>query len=90
MTISTTAAARLRKAARVILVGPPGCGKGTQTTRILNRYPQLTALSSGDLLRQNVRAGTPIGKTFQTPQNPILPTLSRRLMIMDTFGSTCG
>ncbi|RPB19821.1 adenylate kinase [Terfezia boudieri ATCC MYA-4762] len=61
MSIPTTMAARLRKAARVILVGPPGCGKGTQTTRVLNRYPQLTALSSGDLLRQNVRAGTPIG-----------------------------
>jgi len=63
--MSAAAAARLRKAARVILVGPPGCGKGTQTTRVLSRYPQLTALSSGDLLRQNVRAGTPIGITFQ-------------------------
>jgi len=60
---STTAnaAAKLRRAARVILVGAPGCGKGTQTTRLLNRYSQLTALSSGDLLRQNVRARTPIG-----------------------------
>lgn len=61
MTLTANTAAKLRKAARVILVGPPGCGKGTQTTRILNKYPQLSALSSGDLLRQNVRARTPIG-----------------------------
>ncbi|KAF8469566.1 P-loop containing nucleoside triphosphate hydrolase protein [Kalaharituber pfeilii] len=54
-------AEKLRKAARVILVGPPGCGKGTQSGRILARYPQITALSSGDLLRQNVRERTPIG-----------------------------
>ncbi|KAI5786373.1 P-loop containing nucleoside triphosphate hydrolase protein [Peziza echinospora] len=53
--------ARLRKAARVILVGAPGCGKGTQSVRLLERYPQLTALSSGDLLRQNVLKKTPIG-----------------------------
>ena len=84
MSISATAAARLRKAARVILVGPPGCGKGTQTTRVLNRYPQLTALSSGDLLRQNVRAGTPIGITFQKQhfKNSTSQTLSLRIVMM--------
>jgi len=58
---TANAVSKLRRAARVILVGAPGCGKGTQTSRLLNRYSQLTALSSGDLLRQNVRARTPIG-----------------------------
>jgi adenylate kinase len=36
-------------------------GKGTQTERMLKRYPQLSAISSGDLLRENVRQRTPLG-----------------------------
>ncbi|KAK6214085.1 hypothetical protein LQW54_004687 [Pestalotiopsis sp. IQ-011] len=52
---------RLRKAARVILVGAPGVGKGTQSERLLDRFPQLTAISSGDLLRNNVKNRTPLG-----------------------------
>ncbi|KAF2763661.1 P-loop containing nucleoside triphosphate hydrolase protein [Teratosphaeria nubilosa] len=52
---------RLRKAARIILVGAPGVGKGTQTERMLKKYPQLSAISSGDLLRENVRQRTPLG-----------------------------
>ncbi|KAK5001010.1 Adenylate kinase 2 [Elasticomyces elasticus] len=42
---------QLRKAARIILVGAPGVGKGTQTERMLKRFPQLSSISSGDLLR---------------------------------------
>lgn len=53
---------QLRKAARLILVGAPGVGKGTQTERLLKRYPQLSSISSGDLLRENVRQKTPLGK----------------------------
>ncbi|KAF2155918.1 mitochondrial adenylate kinase [Myriangium duriaei CBS 260.36] len=51
----------LRKAARVILVGAPGVGKGTQTERMLQRYPQLSSISTGDLLRDNVRRKTALG-----------------------------
>lgn len=51
----------LRKAARVILVGAPGVGKGTQTERMLERYPQLSSISTGDLLRDNVRRKTALG-----------------------------
>jgi len=51
----------LRRAARVLLVGPPGAGKGTQTERLLKRYPQLSSIGSGDLLRDNVRNRTPLG-----------------------------
>lgn len=53
---------RLRKAARMILIGAPGAGKGTQSTRMLERYEQLSTISSGDLLRENVRNRTPLGK----------------------------
>ncbi|KAI1109392.1 P-loop containing nucleoside triphosphate hydrolase protein [Nemania sp. NC0429] len=52
---------RLRRAARVILVGAPGVGKGTQSERLLSRFPQLSAISSGDLLRHNVKNRTPLG-----------------------------
>jgi adenylate kinase len=54
---------RLRKAARIILIGAPGVGKGTQTERLLARYPELSSISSGDLLRENVRKKTPLGKS---------------------------
>ncbi|KAK0128174.1 hypothetical protein ONS95_000155 [Cadophora gregata] len=52
---------KLSKAARIILVGAPGVGKGTQAERLLQRFPQLSAISSGDLLRDNVKNQTPLG-----------------------------
>ena len=55
------ATVELRRAARIILVGAPGVGKGTQAERLMKRYPQLSAVSSGDLLRDNVRNRTPLG-----------------------------
>ncbi|CAG8003607.1 unnamed protein product [Penicillium nalgiovense] len=52
---------QLRKAARIILIGAPGVGKGTQSERLLARFPKLASISSGDLLRENVRRRTPLG-----------------------------
>ncbi|KAF3484131.1 GTP:AMP phosphotransferase mitochondrial [Arthroderma uncinatum] len=57
---------RLKKAARIILVGAPGVGKGTQTERLISRYPQLASISSGDLLRENIRKKTDIGLKVQS------------------------
>ncbi|KAJ5121805.1 GTP:AMP phosphotransferase AK3 [Penicillium atrosanguineum] len=54
-------ARQLKKAARIILVGAPGVGKGTQSERLLARFPQLASISSGDLLRENVRRRTQLG-----------------------------
>jgi adenylate kinase len=45
----------------VMLMGPPGSGKGTQAVRVAERYA-LRHISTGDALRAAVKAGTPIGR----------------------------
>ena len=46
---------------RIVLLGAPGAGKGTQCKRIVNKYG-LLHLSSGDILRKNRAEGTQLGK----------------------------
>jgi adenylate kinase len=46
---------------RLLMVAPPGAGKGTQAKRLADHY-RIAHLASGDLLRQEVASGTEIGK----------------------------
>ena len=45
---------------KVVLLGPPGAGKGTQATGIAEKYG-IVHISTGDIFRSNVKEGTPLG-----------------------------
>jgi len=50
---------------RIVLVGPPGAGKGTQAKIVAERL-KIPAISTGDIFRANVGAGTPLGLEAKT------------------------
>lgn len=52
----------------VILLGPPGAGKGTQAARIVEKYG-VPHISTGDIFRANIKAGTELGKRAQEYMN---------------------
>ena len=67
----TAAAAPLRRASqvtetttRLLIIGPPGAGKGTQAAQIAARF-DIPAISTGDIFRANIKGGTPLGQQVQ-------------------------
>ena len=50
---------------RLVLLGPPGAGKGTQA-KVLSQRLGVPAVSTGDIFRSNVAGGTPLGREAQT------------------------
>ena len=49
---------------RLLIIGPPGAGKGTQATQIAERFG-VPAISTGDIFRANIKGGTPLGQQVQ-------------------------
>lgn len=49
----------------IVLFGPPGAGKGTQSEKLIDKY-NLTHLSTGDLFRKNISEGTELGIRAQS------------------------
>lgn len=60
---SVTGGGGAQEGVRMILIGPPGAGKGTQAPKILEKFNNCVChLATGDMLRDQVTKGTPLGK----------------------------
>jgi adenylate kinase len=78
---------------RIVLLGAPGSGKGTQSEAIVKKY-QIRHLSTGDMLRAEVAAGTPLGKQAREIMEAgqlvsdaiVLGMIEQRLLDNDTGG----
>jgi len=79
---------------RLILLGPPGAGKGTQA-KSLSEKLKAAHISTGDLLRDNVKKGTKLGKSAQAymERGDLVPDeLVNRMLVerLDSFNSKDG
>jgi adenylate kinase len=90
---------------RVILIGPPGAGKGTQAARITRRFGG-AQVATGDLLRANARRGTELGREAHgymqrgdlVPDHLVIGMVLQRLVepdcqggfVLDGFPRTVG
>jgi adenylate kinase len=92
-------------ARRLLLLGPPGAGKGTQAERLVKSLG-IPQISTGDMLRAAVKAGTPVGREAQgymdrgelVPDAVVIGVAEERLrkpdaqqgFILDGFPRTAG
>ena len=75
---------------RLLLIGPPGAGKGTQAKYLVENF-SIPQISTGEILRENVQNGTPLGKEAQkfmtdgqlVPDSVILDMMEKRLYEKD-------
>ena len=75
---------------RLVLLGAPGAGKGTQAKKLIEKYG-IPQISTGDLLRAAVKEGTPLGKEAKSymdsgglvPDSVVLGMMEERLKLDD-------
>jgi len=76
---------------QIVIFGPPGAGKGTQAKFISEEF-NIPHISTGDILRENVREGTPLGKKAKAymdkgalvPDELLIDLIKERLQKPDT------
>jgi len=73
---------------RLILVGPPGAGKGTQATHLAAHY-KIPHISTGDIFRANLKNGTDLGKKAQSfmDRGELVPDSVTNEMVKDRLGN---
>ena len=75
---------------KLVLLGPPGAGKGTQAKKLIEQYT-IPQISTGDILRQAVKDGTELGKKAKTymdqgalvPDDVIIDIIKERIKADD-------
>ncbi|GHS85288.1 adenylate kinase [Actinomycetota bacterium] len=69
---------------RLVLLGPPGAGKGTQAARLAERL-DIPAISTGDIFRANITGGTELGRKVQeyTSVGALVPDEVTNAMVRD-------
>ena len=65
---------------RIVLLGAPGSGKGTQAKRLMAEW-DIPQVSTGDMLRQAIAAGTPLGRQAKA-------TMDAGIVALDIEGKT--
>ena len=73
---------------RLILVGPPGAGKGTQAVQLAAHY-KIPHISTGDIFRANLKNGTELGKQAQSfmDRGELVPDSVTNEMVRDRLGN---
>src|ERR1700733_5612485 len=75
----------------LLLFGPPGSGKGTQSGRISN-WLGIPAISTGDMLREEIKAGTALGnaaKSIMASGGLVGDDLVNRMLAQRVLGPDC-
>jgi adenylate kinase len=69
---------------RLVLVGPPGAGKGTQAVFLAEHY-SIPHISTGDIFRANLKAGTPLGEEAKSfmDRGELVPDSVTNAMVKD-------